>query len=221
MGRQSGSFSIRNINIFGGILIFGLISCVRVSAAEPTTPDKANGANSGKPMQLRDDPRLQKPVTGAFRAPKAQDIVDLVRNETGAKISLAPSVIQDRPLQGDTKTNKVPAWAVLENLAGNQYIKGHWIKEGEEYVLIPTYAGPPPPLPPQLPPQLQRAMDRAEKGIPPDPPPNAIPDDTGRRIWFIVFTVFLMAVLCVIFFWQRRADARAASAKSGLKEKDQ
>jgi len=123
-------------------------------------------------VQLRDDPALRKPISGEFRDPKPQDIVDLVQKETGQRLSVDASVIQDRPLQGHTRLNKVPAWAALENLAKNQYIKGYWTKRGDEYVLIATYSAPPPPVPPEPPTHLRAAMEKAEKGIPPDPPPK-------------------------------------------------
>jgi len=199
------------------MLVFGVMACVRASAGAAMNPDKPNGA---EPVQLRAVPLLQKPISGEFRNPKAQDLVDLVRNETGQRISLDPSVIQDRPIQGDTKLSKVPAWAVLENLARNQYIKGRWLKEGEEYLLIPSYSGSPPPMPPQLSPQLRDAMERARKGIPPDPQPDTGPEDTGaRRFWMVVLSAFLLAALCIAIFWPRKAGARFASVEIRKKEK--
>jgi hypothetical protein len=185
-----------------------------------TDHDTDNGKKSDAPVQLRADPLLNNLVTGEFRNPKAQDLVDLVRTETGRRISLDPAVIQDRPIQGHTKMSKVPAWAVLESLARNQYIKGRWIKNGEEYVLVPTYTGPPPPLPPQLPPQLREAMDRAEKGIPPDPDPNSTPSDIGTRIWLTSISVALLAGLCfVVVFWRHRAGDKEAAEGRRPREK--
>ncbi len=106
-------------------------------------------------VQLHDNPGLQKPISGKFRDPKPQDIVDLVRKETGQRLSLDASVIQDRPLQGHTIFDNIPAWDALEILARNRYIKGYWTKRGEEYVLIPTYSGKPPPVPQEPPPHLR------------------------------------------------------------------
>jgi hypothetical protein len=212
MRRRNEPFSIQNISIFGGVLAIGLVAYVRASAGE--------APNSGEPVRLRDEPAFRKPITGEFRAPKAQDIIDLVRKETGQRISLDPSLIQDRPLLGDTKIHGVPAWAVLDNLAKNQYIKGLWTKRGDEYILWATYSGAPPPLPPIIPPHLQRAMDRAEKGLPPDPQPGAAPVNMGReRIWLIVVSAVLLIGLGVAVFWRRRAKAPAAAEKIRLTEK--
>jgi hypothetical protein len=222
MGQRNGVFSIGNVHVLGGMLLIGWMACGPESRGAAANPDPENGKSRDAPMQLRADPLLQKPVTGEFRNPKAQDFVDLVRNETGQRISLAPDVIQDRPIQGDTKISKTPAWAVLENLARNQYIKGRWIKDGDEYVLVPSYTGKPPPLPPQLPPQLRKAMDRAEKGIPPDPDPNAIPpSDTARRIWLTGASTVLLLVLGAVVFWRHRAGVRAAAEKDKPKEKSE
>lgn len=173
MGLPERSSSILLMNGFGGILCFALLACHGgVYGTEPDKPHKADGQNTNVRVQLRDEPALRKTVSGEFRNPKPQDIVDLVRKETGQRLFVDASVIQDRPLQGHTRLSKVPAWAALENLARNKYIKGYWTKQGEVYVLVATYSDPPPPLPPEPPPHLRAAMERAEKGIPPDPPPK-------------------------------------------------
>jgi len=200
------------------MLFFGLTAGARVSSGAAMGPGTNNSKSSDALVQLRDEPLLQKPVTGEFRNPKAQDLVDLVRTATGQRISLAPGVIQDRPIQGHTKISKVPAWAVLANLAQNPYIKGRWIKDGEEYILVPTYTGSPPSLPPELPPRLRQAMDRTEKGIPPTPDPNRAPPDVARRIPLTGISLVFLAVFCVLHFWRRKSEVRATE-RSRPKEK--
>jgi hypothetical protein len=200
MALRDRSFSIQPMHALGGMLCLTLMACQgAVYGMGPEKPDKADVQNNGARVQLRDDPALRKPISGEFRDPKPQDIVDLVRKETGQRLSLDASVIQDRPLQGHTRLSKVPAWAALENLARNQYIKGYWTKRGDEYVLIATYSAKPPPLPPELPPHLRAAMDKAEKGLPPDPPP--------KKYLYLSIAVGIGAVIAISLFllsrWQR------------------
>ena len=209
MGRRMARLSIRGAGAWAGLLALVLLASVPTGRAD----DKANSKGSDAPIQLRTDPAFQKPIPGEFHSPKAQDLVDLVRNETGQRISLHSSVIQDRAIQGDSKINMVPAWAVLEGLARNQYIKGYWTKRGDEYVLIPTYTGPPPPLPPPISPRLRAAMDRAAKGLPPEVVPGAAPEDTGsRRYWLMGIAIIVVAALCGFVFWRRKAGMPAKIA---------
>jgi len=201
------------MHALGGMLCLALMACQgAVYGTEPEKTDKAE-VNNGARVQLRDDPALRKPISGEFRDPKPQDIVDLVRKETGQRLSLDASVIQDRPLQGHTLLSKVPAWAALENLARNQYIKGYWTKRGDEYVLIATYSGKPPPVPQEPPPHLRAAMEKAADGLPPDPPP--------KKYLYLSIAAGIGAVIAIsLFLLSRWCHARQQGDRTRLNRPD-
>ncbi|HEY7424925.1 MAG TPA: hypothetical protein VH682_11905 [Gemmataceae bacterium] len=190
-----------------------------VYGTEPGSPDKADVKNNSARVQLRTEPALQRPISGEFHNPKVQDIIDLVRKETGQRLSLDASVIQDRPLQGHTLLSKVPAWAALENLARNQYIKGYWTKRGEKYVLVATYSGTPPPLPSQPPPHLREAMEKAEKGLPPAPPSRTPPEKRRtRRIWWAASSLTFTVIFIGLLFLRRKSGPPTTSKAPPSKE---
>lgn len=197
---------MRNLSMLCLALIAGLGSAY---GTEPASPGKADGKNDKARVRLRDQPALRKPISGEFRDPKPQDIVDLVRKGTEQRLSLDASVIQDRPLQGHTLLRGIPAWAALENLAQNQYIKGYWTKRGDEYVLMATYSGKPPPVPPQPPPHLRKAMDRAEKGLPPAP---LLEKPLARRFgWLFVISTTVLFLLLFLVRWRSGIDSPTTS----------
>lgn len=195
------------MNVATGMLCLALMTCQdAVYGKEPESSANTDVKDTGMRVQPRDVPGFRKLISGEFRNPKPQDLVDLVRRKTGQRISLDASVVQDRPLQGQTCANQVPAYFILESLAQNQYIKGYWIKRGEEYVLIATYSGKPPPLPPQIPPHLRKAMEEAAKNPPPPPSPEPEPyaNLTQRRIWWAVSWLALAVLFVRLFLWPRK-----------------
>ncbi len=127
-------------------------------------------------FQPRKSEDLQQLVSGKLWNPKAQEIISVLRQETGLNLTLGDSVIQDRPIQGHTVFAKVPAWMVMENLANNKYILGKWQKIGNEYRLEATYSGPPPPIPP-IPPPPVAARIKTSTGLDPTKVNNTEPKD--------------------------------------------
>lgn len=187
---------------FNKFLLFVVI-VLSALTADGVCMDSASSL-PGNEVDLKTVPELQHEVSGNFPHPTAVELLNVVQENSKLKFSLDKSVIQNRPLQGHTKFQKVPAWAVLRQLAGNRYIQGQWRRVGLELRLYASYSGQPPPLPIELSSKTPESRfgdtvltdDKAQK------PRNAY--ESSNRWFLIGMNVLLLLGVAGFIVWNMR-----------------
>lgn len=161
-------------------------SCGSLLAQQPPAP-----APAAKPSRaasaLRNDPALQVQMTVDFKRPKAQEILERLRDATKMDFTLAEDINQEYPALGSLSCRNVPAWVIMEELAKSKRIEGRWHKDGAGYRLVGN--GKPAVI--------------AEK-----PKERTSEPSVGLRL--LLVAVPLILALSLAYWWIKRREQRTA-----------
>ena len=91
----------------------------------PTEPDDI--------AALRQDPRLQMPLTFDLQQPRLSDLTRRIQNATGVPLTLQDGLDRDTPKLGGQSFRGVPAWLVMRQTAPLVAPDAHWEKEHDGY----------------------------------------------------------------------------------------
>jgi hypothetical protein len=104
------------------------------------------------------DRRLRKPVTFNMTAPHIEDVLRKLQEETGVNLTRDDDIQNKYPAKGSVSFTGVPAWTVMDFMAGSKRVEGRWEKDGDGYRLVPN--GNPLDIPEELEDRLAAAKSR-------------------------------------------------------------
>ncbi|HEY7425599.1 MAG TPA: hypothetical protein VH682_15310, partial [Gemmataceae bacterium] len=94
---------------------------------------------------LSRDPRLQTLLTLNMKGQSLQALLDHLFQQTGVHLEMAANLASEDPLFGGLSMRGTPVWRVMQQLAIQNVIEGHWEKTEAGYRLLGAARNPAPP----------------------------------------------------------------------------
>lgn len=88
------------------------------------------------------DPRLRKKVTFHLAGPPVDAVLRKLAEETQVAFIRAEGVPNKYPATASISVTGVPAWQVMDHLAGLKRVEGRWEKSGDGYRIVPNGTAP-------------------------------------------------------------------------------
>jgi hypothetical protein len=114
-------------------------------SAQPAPEGKAQPPQPPAYMSspLKSVPALQVRITCSIPQPTVLQIITLLRERTGLRLVLDPSINTSQPALGSLTGVNVPAWILMEQLAHSKIVQGTWQRHDGGYRLV-SHASPAP-----------------------------------------------------------------------------